>query len=162
MNAAFPGRHITPPAALDSALREDPGMRLVRRVGKLELFALRGRIEPAGSVTSYATVNSATPDLRDLSLLPSGTALISSPMRPAVPAVLQVPPVSQWRLVGDKLQTSVAEPPGRQLQRRAAVSHWRVQAARCLLRFSPCPDASGRSREAAKRSPEPADTSGFE
>ena len=113
VNAAFPGRHITPPAALDRALREDKGMRLVHRVGKLELFALRGRISPAGSVTSYATVNSATPDLRDLALLPSGTALISSPMRPAVPAVLQVPPVSQWRLAGDKLETSVIEPPGR-------------------------------------------------
>ncbi len=35
-------------------------------------------------------------------------------MRPAVPAVLQVPPVAQWRLAGDKLKTSVAEPPGRQ------------------------------------------------
>ena len=113
VNAAFPGRHITPPAALDRALREDPGMRLVHRAGKLELFALRRRIRPAGSVTSYATVNSAAPDLRDLALFPAGTALISSPMRPAVPAVLQVPPVSQWRLVGDKLKTSVAEPPGR-------------------------------------------------
>ncbi len=72
VNAAFPGRHITPPAALDRALREDKGMRLVRRAGKLDLFALRGRISPTGSVTSYATVNSATPDLRDLALLPSG------------------------------------------------------------------------------------------
>ncbi len=114
VNAAFPGRHITPPAALDRALREDPGMRLVHRAGKLELFALRGRISPAGPVTSYATVNSARPDLRDLALLPRGTALISSPMRPAVPAVLQVPRVAQWRLVGDKLKTFVAEPPGRQ------------------------------------------------
>ena len=114
VNAAFPERDITPPAALDTALREDPGMRLVRRFGKLELFALRARISPTGSATSYATVNSATPDLRDLALLPSGTALISSPMRPAVPAVLQLPPVSQWRLTGDELRTSVAEPPGRQ------------------------------------------------
>ena len=113
VNAAFPGRHITPPAALERALREDKDMRLVRRFGKLELFALRTSISPAGSVTRYATVNSATPDLRDLALLPSGTALISSPMRPAVPAVLQVPPVSQWQLVGDELETSVVEPPGR-------------------------------------------------
>jgi hypothetical protein len=33
-------------------------------------------------------------------------------MRKAVPAVLQVPPVSQWRLAGDKLETSLVEPPG--------------------------------------------------
>ena len=113
VNAAFPGRHIIPPAALDKALREDPGMRLFHRAGKLELFALRGRINPVGPVASYATVNSATPDLRDLALLPVRTALISGPMRPAVLAVLQVPRVSQWRLVGDKLKTLVAESPGR-------------------------------------------------
>ena len=130
MNAAFPGRHITPPAALERALREDKDMRLVRRFGKLELFALRESISPAGSVTPYATVNSATPDLRDLALLPAGTALISSPMRPAVPAVLQVPPVSQWRLAGDELETSVVEPPGRRYQHQATVSHRRVRAAR--------------------------------
>jgi glycosyltransferase involved in cell wall biosynthesis/O-antigen/teichoic acid export membrane protein len=114
VSTAFPGRHITPSAALERALSEDPGMQLVRRLGKLELFALRGRISPTGSVTSYATVNSAAPDLRDLALLPPGTALISSQMRPTVPAVLQVPRVSQWRLADGKLETFVAEPPGRQ------------------------------------------------
>src|SRR5262249_18720411 len=113
VNAAFPGRHITPPVALDTALREDPGVRLVRRAGKLDLFALRGRMNTVGSVTSYATVNSAAPNLRDLSLFPVGTALISSPIRPALPAVLQVPPVERWRLGGDKLKTFAAAPPGR-------------------------------------------------
>ena len=114
VNASFPGRHITPPAALDRALRKDKDMRLVHRFGKLDLFALRENISPAGLITRYATVNSATPDLRDLALLPAGTALISSPMRSAVPAVLQVPSVSQWQFVGDELQTSIVEPPGRQ------------------------------------------------
>jgi hypothetical protein len=37
-------------------------------------------------------------------------------MRPAVPAVLQFPPVSQWRLAGDELETSIVEPPGRRSQ----------------------------------------------
>ena len=113
VDVGFPGRHFQSPAALDRALREDPGMRLVHQVGKLRLFALRGRVSPAGSVTSYATVNSASPDLRDLALFPAGTALISGPMRPTVPAVLPVPPVASWRLVGDELRTFVAEPPGR-------------------------------------------------
>ena len=116
VNAAFPGRHITPPAALDRALGEDKGIRLVHRAGKLELFALRGRMNATGPVTSYATVNSAAPDLRDLALFPTGTALISSPMRSALPAVLQVPPVAKWRLAGDKLETSVAGQPGRRYQ----------------------------------------------
>jgi arabinofuranan 3-O-arabinosyltransferase len=141
VNAAFPGRHITPPATLASSLREDPGVRLVRRFGKLELFALRAHIEPAGSVTSYATVNSATPDLRDLSLFPSATALITSPMRPADPAVLQVPPVSQWRLVGDELQTSVAEQPGR---------HYNVELLSSTGAFRR-PGASSGSRRARTR-----------
>ena len=92
VNANFREKHITPPAALERAMSDDPGMRLVRRFGKLVLFALRAPTNPTGSVTSYATVNSATPDLRDLSLLPAGTPLISGPMRQAVPAVLQVPP----------------------------------------------------------------------
>ncbi|HEY6789646.1 MAG TPA: hypothetical protein VI365_20290, partial [Trebonia sp.] len=113
VDTAFPGRHITSPAALDRALREDKDMRLVRRFGKLDLFELRASIGPTGSVAHYATVNSATPDLRDLALLPYGTTLVSSPMRPGVPAVLQSPPTSQWQLTGDELETSVIEPPGR-------------------------------------------------
>ena len=116
VNAAFPKRNITPPEALEKALHEDPDMRLVHRAGKLELFALRERISPAGSITSYATVNSAMPDLRDLALLHSGTALISSTMRPGFPQCFRSRAVSQWRLVGNKLKTFVAEPPGRRYQ----------------------------------------------
>ena len=114
VNAAFPGRHITPPAALDRALREDPGMRLVHRAGKLELFALRGHIGPTGSVVSYATVNSATPDLRDLALLPAwDRADIRSDAagrsrRAAGSACCVLAARRQ------QLETFVAEPPGRQ------------------------------------------------
>lgn len=113
VNAAFPGRDITPPAALAAALGEDKGMRLVHRAGKLELFALRKSASPTGSVRSYATVNSVAPDLRDLALLPAGTALVSGPMRRSAPALLQVPPVASWRLSGGRLATSVAAQPGR-------------------------------------------------
>jgi arabinofuranan 3-O-arabinosyltransferase len=128
VNAAFPGRNITSPAALGLALGDDKGMRLVHRVGQLELFELRERISPTGSATSYATVNSAAPDLRDLALLPAGTALISSPMQPSVPALLQVPPVERWRLAGDELKTSAAVQPGRRyhvklLSSTGAVGH---------------------------------------
>ena len=55
VNTAFPKRDRTPPAALERALSEDPGMRLVRRLGKLELFAVRRPVSPVGSVTSSAT-----------------------------------------------------------------------------------------------------------
>ncbi len=146
VNDAFPKRHITPPAALGRALREDPGMRLVRRFGKLELFALRGRMNATGSATSYATVNSPAPDLRDLALLPYGTALISSPMRPTVPAVLQVPPVSQWRLVGNNLKTSFAEPSGRQYRVTLLSATGAFERPGAIVLEAPStPDASGRA-----------------
>jgi glycosyltransferase involved in cell wall biosynthesis/O-antigen/teichoic acid export membrane protein len=138
VNAAFPGRHITPARALERALREDKDMRLVHRFGKLELFALRRSTSPADPVTRYATVSSATPDLRDLALLPSGTALISSPVRPAVPAVLQVPPVPQWRLAGDELETSVVEPPGR---------HYHVGLLSATGAFEPSGASGSRPRK---------------
>ena len=137
VNTAFPGRNITPPAALERALSEDKNMRLVHRFGELELFALRKSISPAGLVTRYATVNSAAPDLRDLALFPAGTPLISSPMRPTVPAVLQVPPVSQWRLVDDELETSVVEPSG-----------WRYQ-----IKLLSATGASGRPAASFSRPP---------
>ena len=112
VDAAFPGRHITPPAELEQALREDKDMRLIRSFGELELFGLRESSSPTGSTTRYVTVNSATPDLRDLSLFPSGTTLITKPMQTAVPAVIQLPAVSQWQVAGNKLETSLSEPAG--------------------------------------------------
>jgi hypothetical protein len=112
VNADFPGRQITPPAQLERALRQDKDMQLVRRFGKLELFALRAYTDPVGLTTRYVTVNSAAPDLRDLSLFPPGTSLLTKPMKPGVPAVIQLPAVSQWQADGDKLTTSVSEPAG--------------------------------------------------
>jgi glycosyltransferase involved in cell wall biosynthesis/O-antigen/teichoic acid export membrane protein len=112
VNADFPGRHITPPAELERALREDKGMQLVRRFGTLELFALRASASTTGSTTRYVTVDSATPDLRALSLFPSGTALLTKPMQPGVPAVIELPAVSQWQEAGNRLETSVTERSG--------------------------------------------------
>jgi len=112
VDAAFPGRHITPPAKLEQALREDKDMRLVRSFGELELFGLRESSSPTGSTTRYATVDSATPDLRDLSLFPTGTILITKPIQSTVPAVIQLPAVSQWQVAGNKLETSLSEPTG--------------------------------------------------
>ncbi len=118
VNASFPGRQITNPLALDRALSADPAMQLVGQYGKLELFALHSPRSPTGFVSSYATVNSATPDLRDLSLLPAGTSLVTESMQTGVPAVLQLPPVSRWQLVRGRLETSIAEPPGRKYEIR--------------------------------------------
>ncbi len=57
-------------------------------------------------------------------------------MRPSIPAVLQVPPVEEWRLVGDRLQASVAVQPGRRYRIKlltstgGVVSHPRTAFAR--------------------------------
>ena len=112
VNTRFPGRHIASPADLARALRRDPGIRLVRRFGKLELFELRKPINPTGVILRYATVNSQMPDLRELSLIPRSEALISGPMRVGIPAVLQLPSVSQWQVIGNNLQASAEEPLG--------------------------------------------------
>lgn len=116
INAKFPNRKITPPAALEKALHSDPGAQLLRSFGRLELFKIHRSLNATGVVGRYATVNSINPDLRDLALFPVETALISSPARASVPAVLQVPPVAHWKLVGRRLQTSVAKPPGRRYE----------------------------------------------
>ena len=148
VNAAFAGRNSTPPAAIERALREDPGMRLIHRVGKLALFALRSSTSPKGPATSYATVNSTRPDLRDLALLPSGTALITSPMRSGVPAVLQVPRVARWRLVDGRLKTLVAEPRGWRYRIKLLSSTGAFKRSGAAARG---PVDSGRNRQVARR-----------
>ena len=152
VNAARPGRHIISPAALDMALREDKSMRLIHRAGKLLLFALRANRSPAASATSYATVNSSAPDLRDLGLFPFGTALISSPMQSALPAVLQVPQVSKWRLGQARLEAFLAEPPGRRYRIRFLSATSSVKGPVTLPSKSP----RGRRRRIESRAAGPA------
>ena len=112
VNAAFPNgtshrqRH-SPPQNAKTGNAACPSFRRARAIRASQ------PIGPTAPVASYATAYSAAPDLRDLALFPAGTALISSPMRPAFPAVLQFPPVSQWRFAGDELKTTILEPPGR-------------------------------------------------
>ncbi len=146
VNAAFPGRHITPPAALERALREDPGMRLVRRFGKLELFALRGRMNATGSATSYATINSPAPDLRDLALFPVWDRADIKPdaaRRSRGAAGSACFTVAARRQRTQDVFRRAAWPT---VPRHAAVSHRRVRAARCHVLEAPStPDASGRA-----------------
>jgi hypothetical protein len=109
IEADFPGRDIVAPAVLEARLRADPLMRILHQDGPLGTYELRTPITvPRG----FATVDTATPDLRALSLLPSGWALVSSPPIAGHLSIYQVASVSTWQLSPSSLTTTVREPPG--------------------------------------------------
>jgi len=108
IDSGLPGRAIVSPAALDAALRRDPHLSVVHTDGPLDLFAQRQI--PSGP-PGYVTVSSAEPDLADLAALPPATALITSPMRPGVPALLEEP-ADQWRVNGGVASLSFLERAG--------------------------------------------------
>lgn len=106
----FPGHSIISPALLAARLDADPLMRPLRRFGPLQLFAVRRTLGPP---SNFATVNTATPDLRALALLPRSTAMLTSQPLPGHLALFQLPPVATWSLGSAHLSTALAELPGR-------------------------------------------------
>jgi arabinofuranan 3-O-arabinosyltransferase len=111
--AAFYGREFPSSVALTSALEHSPTLDLVHTSGPLKLFALRGVSVPDHSVAPYyATVNTTSPDLRVLSLLPDRAALVSEPPQVGVPLVQEAPPLSEWRVSNSALNWDVVEASG--------------------------------------------------
>jgi glycosyltransferase involved in cell wall biosynthesis/O-antigen/teichoic acid export membrane protein len=100
----FQSRDIANPATLASALVADPDVRLVAQTGPLDLFAF---LRPLGQLAHLVTVNSRTPDLGLLSLLPSGSGLVTSAPRPGILAMTQL---DNWSLQRGTLTTSVTLP----------------------------------------------------
>lgn len=109
IEANFPTRHIISPAALATSLAKDPYMRLAYHDGPLAVYRVR---TPQHQPSSFATVDTLTPDLRVLSLLPPRTALVTAPPIPGHLAILQLPPVATWHLGPTALTTTVRERPG--------------------------------------------------
>jgi arabinofuranan 3-O-arabinosyltransferase len=103
------GRAILSPNDLAEALSTAPSFTLVRTIGSLELFALRSAITESGRLSDFVTINSLTPDLRILSLLPSNAALVSGEAIVAIPSIVQAPPLELWQQSGNDL---VWQPPG--------------------------------------------------
>jgi len=104
------------PEALAAALASDPGVEQVRRFGLLALYRLRDNAAVAPAVhgdVSYATSETAAPDLLALSVLPPGTAIIRHAPIAGVPDVVAVPSEGTWSLVGRRLQETVPMPSGR-------------------------------------------------
>jgi len=116
VDANYPLRSITPPPSLDAALMRDPDATLLATRGALHLYRL-GAATPAelAPLHGVATIDSDSPDLAVLSLLPDGTHVAGHAPLAGSPAVSQLPPLAQWTLHGDQLEARTAVPPGRGL-----------------------------------------------
>jgi len=150
VDPSYPRRTITPPAQIDAALAQDPDATLIATRGPLHLYRIAMQREADMSATPHVvTVDSQTPDLSVLSLLPDGTHLVgASPMAGAT-AMSQLPPLAQWSLQGDTLVAGASTPPGRDVsvavlggpaQRTAQVEA--ADAAQLLPGLTVVPDSS--------------------
>ncbi len=113
INSDLPGRAILAPATISGALETAPNFKLIHRAGPLALFARLSPIQPTLVIApAFATVDSTSPDLRALSILPAGTDFVSAPAIPGVIRFSQVAPLSSWDIAGGALNDTLAEPVG--------------------------------------------------
>lgn len=113
IQAPYPNRHIVSPQALSAALLTSPAFELVDREGPLSLFRLKSAVaSEIQEASAIATVNVTAPDLRLLSVLPPGAALVTGSPIEGIPSVLQAPPVETWRVVDGGLAATLQEPVG--------------------------------------------------
>jgi arabinofuranan 3-O-arabinosyltransferase len=101
IDAAFPGRSIVAPSDLGAALEAAPNFVLVRQIGLLELFSVKGTTRETELSPGFATINTQTPDLRLLSLIPPNSALVTNESQAGVPNIVQAPPLELWQASGD-------------------------------------------------------------
>jgi arabinofuranan 3-O-arabinosyltransferase len=109
----YPGHSTLSPWQLADALAGAPNFKLIRTIGSLDLFRVQTELAGTEVAQGFATINSATPDLRLLSQLPTGTALISSEPRPYAPSITQAPAVDQWSRTGATPTWQTSTSPGR-------------------------------------------------
>lgn len=102
----FYHRKIPSPASLAMSLSMDPGMRILHTDGLLKVFVSR---KIPSRQTDFATVDTSSPDLRVLSILPTGTSLVTAVPRPGHLSVLQLPPVATWNIGATEVTTTVPE-----------------------------------------------------
>jgi hypothetical protein len=111
IQSPYQGRPILSPREIANSLSIAPNFVLVRQIGSLDLFALTSTLRDPETATGFATINSQQPDLRILSLLPPGTALVSSQPLLGAPRVDKVPPVEQWQITAGGLEWESASLP---------------------------------------------------
>ncbi len=108
----FTNHSIVPPNDLAAALSGAPNFALVRHVGSLDLFALRGPVAETELQSNFVMINTRTPDLGLLPLVSRNGALVSGVSRPGVPFVVQSPPLELWQAKGDTLIWQPPAPSG--------------------------------------------------
>jgi arabinofuranan 3-O-arabinosyltransferase len=111
--SSFGDRVIRPPVSIANALKAAPNFDLIHREGPLELFALRAEIPPVfEAAKAFAIIDTGAPDLRLLSALPEGTALVSGRPLYGVPVAHQAPPIANWHEAGTELTWDTPTPSG--------------------------------------------------
>ena len=113
ISTTFPGLSVDSPRALSAALRADPAITLVHRSGPLLLYRLRsaqGLASPRSGVP-YVTAQTSHPNPLELALLTKGTVIIEHRPIPGVPAVVQIPSLTSFRLQHRSLSYVTALPP---------------------------------------------------
>jgi arabinofuranan 3-O-arabinosyltransferase len=109
----FHNHSILPPDDLTAALLAAPNFVLVKQIGLLDLFEVRRSTQETDVGARFATINTQTPDLRVLSVLPPNTSLVSTEPLPQALNVVEAPPLELWRADGGTLSwQSPASPAG--------------------------------------------------
>jgi hypothetical protein len=94
INSKFPSRTITSPTRLKDSLSIDPEMQLIHKSGPLSVYELKPKYRQAFS--NFATVNSSSPNLKELAILPAHTALVSSKPAGGHISLTEFPSLSKW------------------------------------------------------------------
>ena len=107
------GRHIDSPRSLSAALKKSRHFDLVRREGPLELYRLTDPVAAElATAPDFASINTSTPDLSILSLLPARTDLVSESPQSGVSSVFVLPDLSRWAANPGKLSAALSVPSG--------------------------------------------------
>jgi arabinofuranan 3-O-arabinosyltransferase len=113
IESPYPGRSILSPTELAASLASAPNFTLLRQIGSLELFSLTGATSDMVLGASFATINTPTPDLRLLDIIPVNEALVTSESQVGVPDIAQAPPIEFWSSSGQALIWQPQSPQGR-------------------------------------------------
>jgi hypothetical protein len=103
IDMTYPGRSILPPDGLTTALSRAPNFNLLKSIGSLDLYGL-ARDNQNPDATSFVTIDTSSPDLRILGLLPSGSALVTAEPQPGVTSAIQAPALDAWQAKGHNLE----------------------------------------------------------